>query len=119
MTRTVIASVLAASALAVVGPEKYPVDFYIPLFELRLKISVVVVVIEGHNIVFAVDRYPVHSKSPDAFDVDSDQVPAFYVLRQSVNKSLFTDYCQAIARNRENTVEMKHVFPQRDPHNII
>ncbi len=66
--------------------EKYRVDFYIPLFELRLKISVVVVVIEGHNIVFAVDRYPVHSKSPDAFDVDSDQV-SFYVLRQSVSKA--------------------------------
>lgn len=101
------------------SPEKYHVDFNIPLLKFRLQISVVVVLIEGHDVVFAVDRYSVYRKPLHALNADLDQVSAPDVFRQSINKSFFTNYREAFTRNRENAVEMEDVLPQRDPYNII
>jgi hypothetical protein len=72
----------------------------VSFLELRLKISVVVVVIEGYNIVFAVDRYPVYCKPLHALNADLDQIPVLDAVGQSVNKSFLTNYREAFARNR-------------------
>ena len=107
------------AALSVVSPKKETVDFNVPLLKFRLQKSVVVMFIEGHNVISVIDRYPIYGQPPNAFYADFHQIPAFDRVGQTFNKSFFTNDCEAFARNREDAVQMEDAGDQRDSDDIV